>query len=24
LQSKSNGHWVTKGTERDPWPTAAE
>ena len=24
LQSKANGHWVTKGTERDPWPTAAE
>lgn len=23
-QGNSNGHWVTKGTKRDPWPEAAE
>jgi len=23
-QSKSNGHWITKGTKRDPWADAAE
>ena len=23
-QAKANGHWVTKGTKRDPWVEAAE
>jgi len=23
-QAKSNGHWITKGTKRDPWVDAAE